>query len=40
MNQVLGFVLLWGAILVLGHLNARDPTPTPPIAEVGAGRAG
>ncbi len=40
LNQVLGFVLLWGAILVLGHLNARDPAPTPPIAEVGAGRAG
>jgi drug/metabolite transporter (DMT)-like permease len=40
LNQVLGFVLLWGAILLLGHLNARDPAPTPPIAEVGAGRAG
>ena len=40
LNQVLGFVLLWGAILVLGHLNARDPAPTPPITEVGAGRAG
>ena len=40
LNQVLGFVLLWGAILVLGHLNARDPAPAPPIAEAGAGRAG
>jgi drug/metabolite transporter (DMT)-like permease len=39
-NQVLGFVLLWGAILVLGHLNARDPAPAPTIAEVGAERAG
>jgi drug/metabolite transporter (DMT)-like permease len=38
-NQVLGFVLLWGAILVLGHLNARDPAPTPTIGEVGAERA-
>ena len=40
LNQVLGFVLLWGSILVLGHLNARDPAPAPPIAEAGAGRAG
>jgi drug/metabolite transporter (DMT)-like permease len=39
-NQVLGFVLLWGAILVLGHLNARDPAPTPTIGDVGAERAG
>jgi len=39
-NQILGFVLLWGAILVLGHLNARDPAPTPTIADVGAERAG
>jgi drug/metabolite transporter (DMT)-like permease len=39
-NQVVGFVLLWGAILVLGHLNSRDPAPTPPLREVGAGRAG
>ena len=38
-NQVVGFVLLWGAILVLGHLNSRDPAPTPPLREVGAGRA-
>jgi drug/metabolite transporter (DMT)-like permease len=39
-NQVLGIVLLWGAILVLGHLNSRDPAPTPPLGEVGAERAG
>src|SRR5918999_4924813 len=39
-NQVLGFVLLWGAILVLGHLNARDPAPRPTIGEVDAGRTG
>ena len=39
-NQVVGFVLLWGAILVLGHLNARDPAPTPTIGGVGAERAG
>ncbi len=39
-NQVLGFVLLWGAILVLGHLNARDPAPAPSIGEVGAERTG
>jgi drug/metabolite transporter (DMT)-like permease len=39
-NQVVGFVLLWGAILVLGHLNARDPAPTPTMRGVGAERAG
>jgi hypothetical protein len=39
-NQILGFALLWGAILALGYLNARDPAPTPPIGEFGAGRAG
>jgi drug/metabolite transporter (DMT)-like permease len=39
-NQVLGFFLLWGAILFLGHLNARDPAPVPALGEVGAGRAG
>jgi drug/metabolite transporter (DMT)-like permease len=37
-NQVLGFVLLWGGILILGHLNARDPAPT--MGDVGAERAG
>ena len=39
-NQIVGFIILWGAILVLGHLNARDPAPTPAIGEVGAERAG
>ncbi|MCA1687018.1 MAG: DMT family transporter [Actinobacteria bacterium] len=39
-NQILGFVLLWGAILVLGHLNARDPAPTPASPMVGAERTG
>ena len=28
-NQILGFVLLWGAVFALGRLNARDPAPTP-----------
>jgi drug/metabolite transporter (DMT)-like permease len=37
-NQVVGIVLLWGAILVLAHLNSRDPAPAPTI--VGAERAG
>ena len=39
-NQVLGFVLLWGAILVLGHLNSRDPAPAPSMGDIGAERAG
>ena len=39
-NQALGFVLLWGAILVLSHLNARDPAPTPTIGGVGTERTG
>jgi drug/metabolite transporter (DMT)-like permease len=39
-NQVVGFVLLWGAILVLGHLNSRDPAPAPSLRGVGAERAG
>ncbi len=38
-NQILGFALLWGAILALGYLNARDPAP-PPVGEFGAGGAG
>ncbi len=37
-NQVVGIVLLWGAILVLAHLNSRDPAPAPTMA--GAERAG
>ena len=39
-NQLIGFVLLWGAIIALGHLNSRDPAPAPTMGEVGAGRAG
>ncbi len=39
-NQVIGFILLWGAILALGHLNARDPAPAPTIGGVGAERVG
>jgi drug/metabolite transporter (DMT)-like permease len=39
-NQILGFALLWGAILALGYLNARDPAPAPPVGELGAGRTG
>jgi drug/metabolite transporter (DMT)-like permease len=39
-NQVLGFILLWGAILVLGHLNSRDPAPAPSMGDIGAERAG
>jgi len=39
-NQVIGFILLWGAILALGHLNARDPAPAPNIGGVGAERVG
>jgi len=26
-NQILGFVLLWGAVFVLGYLNSREPKP-------------
>ena len=36
-NQVLGFVLLWGAVFVLGYLNARSPTPDPSAPVVGTG---
>ena len=39
-NQVVGFVLLWGAVFVLGYLNARSPAPEPPPTMVGAGRVG
>ena len=39
-NQVVGFVLLWGAVFVLGYLNARSPAPEPPPTAVGAGRIG
>ena len=37
LNQILGFVLLWGAVFALGHLNARDPAPRPSEPLVGAG---
>ena len=36
-NQVLGFVLLWGAVVVLGYLNARAPAPDPSAPVVSAG---
>ena len=36
-NQVLGFVLLWGAVFVLGYLNARSPAPDPSAPVVGTG---
>jgi drug/metabolite transporter (DMT)-like permease len=39
-NQILGFGLLWAAILVLGYLNARDPASAPPIGSLGAERTG
>lgn len=36
-NQVLGFVILWGAVAVLGYLNARAPAPDPSAPVVSAG---
>src|SRR5215204_912014 len=36
-NQVLGFVLLWGAVFVLGYLNAKTPAPDPSAPIVGTG---
>jgi drug/metabolite transporter (DMT)-like permease len=36
-NQILGFVLLWGAVFVLGYLNARAPAPDPSAPVVGTG---
>jgi drug/metabolite transporter (DMT)-like permease len=36
-NQVIGFVLLWGAVFVLGYLNARAPAADPSAPVVGAG---
>jgi drug/metabolite transporter (DMT)-like permease len=36
-NQVLGFVLLWGAVFVLGYLNARSPAPDPSAPVIGTG---
>jgi drug/metabolite transporter (DMT)-like permease len=39
-NQILGFCLLWAAILALGYLNARDPAPAPTVGSLGAERTG
>ena len=36
-NQVLGFVLLWGAVFMLGYLNAKAPAPDPSAPVVGTG---
>ena len=36
-NQVIGFVLLWGAVFVLGYLNARASAPDPSAPVVGTG---
>ena len=36
-NQVLGFVLLWGAVFVLGYLNAKAPAPDPSTPVIGTG---
>jgi drug/metabolite transporter (DMT)-like permease len=36
-NQVLGFVLLWGAVFVLGYLNAKSPAPDPSAPVIGTG---
>jgi drug/metabolite transporter (DMT)-like permease len=36
-NQVIGFVLLWGAVFVLGYLNARAPAPDPSAPVIGTG---
>jgi drug/metabolite transporter (DMT)-like permease len=36
-NQVFGFVLLWGAVFVLGYLNAKAPAPDPSAPVVGTG---
>jgi drug/metabolite transporter, DME family len=35
-HQVLGFILLWAAVFVLGYLNTKAPAPDPS-APVGAG---
>ncbi|MBA2712234.1 MAG: DMT family transporter [Rubrobacteraceae bacterium] len=36
-NQLVGFVLLWGAVFVLGYLNAKAPAPDPSAPVVGTG---
>jgi drug/metabolite transporter (DMT)-like permease len=36
-NQILGFILLWGAVFVLGYLNAKAPAPDPSAPVIGTG---
>jgi drug/metabolite transporter (DMT)-like permease len=36
-NQILGFVLLWGAVFMLGYLNAKAPAPDPSAPVIGTG---
>jgi drug/metabolite transporter (DMT)-like permease len=36
-NQIFGFVLLWGAVFVLGYLNAKTPAPDPSAPVIGTG---
>jgi len=36
-SQLAGFLLLWGAVLYLSHLNARSPSPEGPALEPGRG---
>jgi drug/metabolite transporter (DMT)-like permease len=36
-NQVVGFILLWGAVFMLGYLNAKAPAPDPSAPVVGTG---
>jgi drug/metabolite transporter (DMT)-like permease len=38
-NQIIGFLLLWGAVFILGYLNSRVPAPEPPSTKVSTGRA-
>ena len=35
-NQVAGFFLVWGSVLVLGYLNSRTPAPEPRLATAGS----
>jgi drug/metabolite transporter (DMT)-like permease len=39
-NQIVGFLLLWGAVFILSYLNFRAPAPEPPSTIVGTERAG
>ncbi|BBL80256.1 EamA family transporter [Rubrobacter xylanophilus] len=36
-GQLVGFLLLWAAVLYLSHLNARSPSPESPVLETGRG---